>query len=46
MRIGMISIPFTVAFSWIVFKEKLCRKVHLGLLLMTAGTLALAISRG
>lgn len=41
--IDKLSILVTVTFSYFVFKEKLSRKALLGLLLMTAGTLAMAI---
>ena len=37
--IDKLSILITVAFSYIVFKEKLSKKAMLGLLLMVAGTL-------
>ncbi len=41
--IDKLSILVTVAFSYIVFKEKLSKKGALGLLLMIAGTLIIAI---
>ena len=41
--IDKLSIIVTVAFSYIVFKEKLSKKAFLGLALMVAGTLAMAI---
>lgn len=41
--IDKLSILVTVAFSYFVFKEKLSCKALCGLLLMTAGTLAMAI---
>ena len=41
--IDKMSILVTVAFSYIVFKEKLSKKGALGLLLMIAGTLIIAI---
>lgn len=41
--IDKLSILVTVAFSYLVFKEKLSKRALLGLLLMTAGTLAMAI---
>jgi len=37
--IDKLSILFTVAFSYLVFKEKLSKKAFLGLTLMVAGTL-------
>ena len=40
--IDKLSIVVTVAFSYIVFKEKLSRKAFFGLLLMIAGTLLMA----
>ena len=40
--IDKLSILITVAFSYIVFKEKLSRKAFLGLALMVAGTLLMA----
>ncbi len=40
--IDKLSILITVAFSYIVFKEKLSRKATLGLVLMCAGTLLMA----
>lgn len=41
--IDKLSIAVTVAFSYFVFKEKLSGKAFLGLCLMIAGTLALAL---
>ncbi len=41
--IDKLSVVLTVAFSYFVFKEKLSRKALLGLVLMVAGTLAMAI---
>lgn len=41
--IDKMSIVFTVLFSYIVFKEKLTKKAAIGLCLMVAGTLAMAI---
>ena len=41
--IDKLSILVTVAFSCLVLKEKLGRRALMGLLLMTAGTLAMAI---
>ena len=41
--IDKLSILVTVTFSYFVFKEKLSRKALFGLLLMAAGTLAMAI---
>lgn len=43
--IDKLSILMTVAFSYIVFKEKLTKKSFLGLLLISAGTLAMVILR-
>ena len=40
--IDKLSIVVTVAFSYIVFKEKLSKKALLGLLMMVAGTLIMA----
>ena len=40
--IDKLSILVTVAFSFLVFKEKLSKKAFLGLLLMVAGTLLMA----
>jgi transporter family protein len=40
--IDKLSILVTVAFSGVVFKEKLSKKAALGLTLMTAGTLLMA----
>jgi transporter family protein len=40
--IDKLSILVTVAFSYIVFKEKLSAKAGIGLALMTAGTLLMA----
>lgn len=40
--IDKLSIVVTVAFSYIVFKEKLSKKAFLGLALMVAGTLLMA----
>jgi len=41
--IDKLSILISIAFSYIVFKEKLSKKALLGLLLMVCGTLAMAI---
>lgn len=41
--IDKLSILVAIAFSWIVFKEKLTRKAGIGLVLMVIGTLAMAI---
>ena len=43
MPIDKLSILVAIAFSWIVFKEKLTRKAGIGLALMVIGTLAMAI---
>ena len=40
--IDKLSILVTVAFSYLVFKEKLSKKAMLGLLLMVVGTLLIA----
>ena len=40
--IDKLSIVVTVAFSYLVFREKLSKKAFLGLLLMIAGTLLMA----
>ena len=41
--IDKLSILITVAFSYVVFKEKLSRKAAVGLALMVLGTLVMAI---
>ena len=41
--IDKLSILVTIAFSWIVFHEKLTKKAVLGLLCIVAGTLILAV---
>ena len=41
--IDKLSIVFTVAFSYFVFKEKLSRKAFAGLTLMVAGTLLMVV---
>lgn len=41
--IDKLSIVFTVAFSYFVFKEKLSRKAFTGLALMVAGTLLMVV---
>ena len=41
--IDKLSVVVSVAFSYLVFREKLSRKALLGLLLIVAGTLAMAI---
>lgn len=41
--IDKLSILIAIAFSYIVFKEKLTKKAFLGLMLMVIGTLAMAI---
>lgn len=41
--IDKMSIVFTIAFSYIVLKEKISKKAFLGLILMIAGTLLIAI---
>lgn len=41
--IDKLSILVTVLFSYLVFREKLSKKALLGLLLMVAGTLAMAV---
>ena len=41
--IDKLSIVFTVAFSYFVFKEKLSRKAFAGLALMVVGTLLMVV---
>lgn len=41
--IDKLSIMVTIAFSWIVFHEKLTKKAALGLLCIVAGTMILAV---
>ncbi|MDD6033056.1 MAG: EamA family transporter, partial [Oscillospiraceae bacterium] len=41
--IDKLSILVTVAFSWVVFHEKLTRRSGLGLALIVGGTLAMLI---
>lgn len=41
--IDKLSILVTIAFSWIVFHEKLTKKAALGLLFVTAGTVLLTV---
>ena len=41
--IDKLSILVTIAFSWIVFHEKLTKKAVLGLLCIVAGTWILAV---
>ena len=41
--IDKLSILVTIAFSWIVYHEKLTKKAVLGLLCIVAGTLILAV---
>ena len=41
--IDKLSMLVTIAFSWIVFHEKLTKKAAAGVLLITAGTILLAI---
>ncbi len=41
--VDKLSIVVTVIFSWLVFKEKIDKRAFLGLCLMVAGTLAMAI---
>lgn len=43
--IDKLSILITVAFSWIVFKEKLSKRSLIGLVLLTAGTLLMALEQ-
>ena len=42
--IDKLSMLVTIAFSWIVFHEKLTKKSVVGVLLITAGTLLLAVT--
>lgn len=41
--IDKLSMLVTIVFSWIVFHEKLTKKAAIGVLLITAGTVLLAI---
>ena len=41
--IDKLSILVTIAFSWIVFHEKLSKKAGAGVVLITAGTVMLAV---
>ena len=41
--IDKLSVVVTVVFSWLVFGEKLSRKAAAGLVLLTAGTVAMAV---
>ena len=41
--IDKLSILISIAFSWIVFKEKLCKKAVIGLLMMVVGTLVMSV---
>lgn len=41
--IDKLSMLVTIAFSWIVFHEKLTKKAALGVICITAGTILLAI---
>ena len=41
--IDKLSMLITIAFSWFVFREKLTRKAAIGVLLITVGTILLAI---
>ena len=41
--IDKLSVLVTVAFSYFVFGEKLSRRALLGLVLLTAGTVAMAV---
>lgn len=41
--IDKLSILITIAFSWIVFHEKLTKKAAIGLLCIIAGTILLAM---
>ena len=41
--IDKLSMLVTIAFSWIVFHERLTKKAAVGVLLITAGTVLLAI---
>ena len=43
--IDKLSVLVTVAFSYVMFKEKLTKKSALGLALMVAGTLLMTIFR-
>ena len=41
--IDKLSILVTIAFSWVVFKEKLTKKAAFGLLCILAGTIMMAV---
>lgn len=41
--IDKLSMLVTIAFSWIVFHERLTKKAAVGVLLITAGTVLMAI---
>ena len=41
--IDKLSVLVSVVFSWLVFGEKLSRKAAAGLVLLTAGTVAMAV---
>ena len=41
--IDKLSILVTIAFSWIVFHEKISRKAAAGLALITVGTLMMVV---
>jgi len=43
--IDKLSILITVAFSWFVFREKLSKRSLIGLILLTAGTLLMAVEQ-
>ena len=42
--IDKLSMLVTIAFSWIVFHERLTKEAAVGVLLITAGTVLLAIT--
>ena len=41
--IDKLSMLVTIAFSWIVFHERLTKKAAVGILFITAGTVLMAI---
>lgn len=43
VSIDKLSILVTIAFSWVVFKEKLTKKAAFGLLCILAGTIMMAV---
>ena len=43
MPIDKLSMLVTIVFSWIVFHEKLTAKAAVGVVMITAGTILLAV---